>query len=84
MTVFGFGRLDLGKFMERTPEHFTIGFAETSDFDAVSRLGVDYDLKRLSDTIEPLLIVAIGGIVLVLALGVYLPMWDMAAAARGG
>ncbi len=44
---------------------------------------VDYDLKRLSDTIEPVMIVCIGGIVLILALGVYLPMWDMASAARG-
>jgi len=44
---------------------------------------VDYDLKRLSSAIEPVLIVVIGGIVLVLALGVFLPLWDMAAAARG-
>ena len=43
---------------------------------------VDYELKRLSDTIEPVMIVFIGAIVLILALGVYLPMWDMAAAAR--
>jgi len=45
---------------------------------------VDYDLKRLSSAIEPVLIVVIGGLVLVLALGVFLPLWDMAAAARGG
>lgn len=45
---------------------------------------VDYDLKRLSSAIEPVLIVVIGGMVLVLALGVFLPLWDMAAAARGG
>lgn len=37
---------------------------------------VDYDLRRLSDLIEPLLIAGVGGIVLILALGVYLPMWD--------
>jgi MSHA biogenesis protein MshG len=37
---------------------------------------VDYDLRRLSDLIEPLLVAAVGGIVLILALGVYLPMWD--------
>ena len=30
----------------------------------------------MSDLIEPILIVGVGGIVLVLALGVYLPMWD--------
>jgi MSHA biogenesis protein MshG len=45
---------------------------------------VDYDLKRLTDMIEPLLIVLVGGIVLLLALGVYLPMWDLAAAHKGG
>ncbi len=44
---------------------------------------VDYALKRLSEAIEPILIVAIGGLVLLLALGVYLPMWDLAGAARG-
>lgn len=44
---------------------------------------VDYDLKRLSDAIEPILIIAMGALVLLLALGVYLPMWDMASAARG-
>ncbi len=45
---------------------------------------VDYDLKNLSSSIEPVLIVIIGVMVLVLALGVFLPMWDLARAARGG
>ena len=45
---------------------------------------VDYDLKNLSSSIEPVLIVIIGIMVLVLALGVFLPMWDLARAARGG
>jgi MSHA biogenesis protein MshG len=45
---------------------------------------VDYDLKNLSSAIEPILLVAIGGLVLVLALGVFLPMWDLAAAFRSG
>lgn len=45
---------------------------------------VDYDLKNLSTAIEPILIVAIGIMVLILALGVFLPMWDLAKAARGG
>lgn len=44
---------------------------------------VDYDLRRLSESIEPALIVALGALVLVLALGVYLPMWNLAGAARG-
>lgn len=39
---------------------------------------VDHDLKTLSAAIEPLLIVAIGVMVLILALGVFLPMWDLA------
>lgn len=45
---------------------------------------VDYDLKNLSSAIEPILIVFIGAIVLVLALGVFLPMWDLARVPRGG
>ena len=44
---------------------------------------VDYDLENLSAAIEPLLIVAVGAMVTVLALGVFLPLWDMAAGAGG-
>lgn len=43
---------------------------------------VEYDLKKLSSAIEPILIVCIGAMVLVLALGVFLPIWDLASAAR--
>jgi len=43
----------------------------------------DYSLSRLSEAIEPILIVAMGGIVLVLALGVFLPIWDLGQAAMG-
>lgn len=43
---------------------------------------VDYDLKKLSDAIEPILIVFIGGIVLILMLAIYLPMWELTSAAR--
>lgn len=39
---------------------------------------VDYALKNLSASIEPVLIIAIGGLVLMLALGVFLPMWNLA------
>lgn len=42
---------------------------------------VDYELKNMSAAIEPLLIAVIGGIVLVLALGIFLPMWDLSSAA---
>ena len=44
---------------------------------------VDYDVKNLTSAIEPILIVFIGIMVLVLALGVFLPMWDLAGAAKG-
>jgi MSHA biogenesis protein MshG len=44
---------------------------------------VDYDLENLSAAIEPLLIVAVGAMVTVLALGVFLPLWDMAASSGG-
>jgi MSHA biogenesis protein MshG len=42
---------------------------------------VDYEIKTLAARIEPLIIVALGGVVLVLALGVFLPMWDLASVA---
>jgi MSHA biogenesis protein MshG len=38
---------------------------------------VEYDLKNLSSVIEPILIVAIGIMVLILALGVFLPLWEL-------
>ncbi len=44
---------------------------------------VDYDIKGLSAAIEPILIVAIGIMVLILALGVFLPMWDLISVVQG-
>lgn len=44
---------------------------------------VDFGLKRLAESIEPILIVAMGILVLILALGVFLPIWDLGAAAMG-
>jgi MSHA biogenesis protein MshG len=41
---------------------------------------VEYELKNLSAQIEPILIVFLGVIVLILALGVFLPMWDLGKA----
>jgi MSHA biogenesis protein MshG len=38
---------------------------------------VQYALKTLSQQIEPILVVFMGGLVLVLALGVFLPMWNL-------
>ena len=40
---------------------------------------VDYRLKNLTAMIEPLLMIVVGGLVLILALGVFLPMWNMIA-----
>ncbi|NOQ81019.1 MAG: type II secretion system F family protein [Methylophaga sp.] len=44
---------------------------------------VEYDTKSLSSAIEPIMITAIGIMVLILALGVFLPMWDLGGAAMG-
>jgi len=43
---------------------------------------VDYDVKNLSDKIEPLIYVAMGAMVLVLALGIFVPMWDISQLAH--
>ncbi len=42
---------------------------------------MEYGLKGLSQKIEPILLVLMGAMVLVLALGVFLPMWDLGKAA---
>jgi MSHA biogenesis protein MshG len=42
---------------------------------------VQNDVDNLGALMEPLLIILVGGVVLVLALGVFLPMWDLAGAA---
>jgi len=43
---------------------------------------VEYDLRNLSSAIEPILIIVIGAMVLVLALGVFLPMWNLGSTMR--
>lgn len=42
---------------------------------------VEYELKTLGSQIEPVLIVCLGVLVLILALGVFLPIWDLGSAA---
>ncbi len=42
---------------------------------------VEYELRTLSSQIEPILIVALGALVLILALGIFLPMWDLSKVA---
>ena len=45
---------------------------------------VTIEVEGLTAKLEPILLVIMGILVLILALGVFLPMWDLAAAARGG
>jgi MSHA biogenesis protein MshG len=42
---------------------------------------LDYDIKNLSSLIEPILIGVMAGMVLILALGIFLPMWELAKVA---
>jgi MSHA biogenesis protein MshG len=42
---------------------------------------VEYEVKTLSQQIEPIMIVALGVLVLILALGIFLPIWDLGKAA---
>jgi MSHA biogenesis protein MshG len=42
---------------------------------------VEYEIKNLSSAIEPILIVFLGVLVLILALGIFLPIWDLGKAA---
>jgi len=61
---------------------------ETGELDSLMRevadlyeRDVQYEVKTLSQQIEPVLIVGLGGLVLILALGVFLPIWDLGKAA---
>lgn len=61
---------------------------ETGELDSLLRQvadlyerDVEYEVKTLSQQIEPILIVGLGGLVLILALGVFLPIWDLGKAA---
>ena len=45
---------------------------------------VDYDISKMSDAIQPILIGVAGGMVLILALGVFLPWWNLIAVFKGG
>lgn len=40
---------------------------------------VEYDVKTLGSAIEPIMIIFLGVLVLILALGVFLPIWDMSS-----
>jgi MSHA biogenesis protein MshG len=43
----------------------------------------DYSIKGLSAAIEPILLAVIGTLVLLLALGIFLPLWNLGQAAMG-
>lgn len=45
---------------------------------------VDYDLRSLTAKIEPILTVFVAIMVLILALGIFMPMWNMMSAIKGG
>lgn len=38
---------------------------------------VDHEIKNLSASVEPIITIALGVLVLILALGIFLPMWDI-------
>jgi len=44
---------------------------------------VEYEIGRLSETMEPILISFMGALVLILLLGIFMPMWQLGAAVKG-
>lgn len=48
------------------------------------KMKYDYIIDNMSAYIEPIMTLVIAGLVLLLALGIFLPMWGLGAAARGG
>lgn len=45
---------------------------------------LQYEVSRLGDAIEPILLAVMGGLVLVLMLGIFLPLWDLGQLAQQG
>jgi len=43
---------------------------------------VEYAIRNLSTALEPILLVVTGGMVLFLALGIFLPWWDLISVIR--
>ena len=63
---------------------------ETGEFDSlmfdISRMyeqQTDYSIKGLAAATEPILLVIVAGLVLLLALGVFLPLWSLGQVATG-
>lgn len=44
---------------------------------------VEYEITRLSESMEPILMAFMGVLVLILLLGIFMPMWQLGAAVRG-
>lgn len=42
---------------------------------------VEYDLKTIASQLEPIMLLFLGGLVLILALGIFLPIWGLSSAA---
>ena len=38
---------------------------------------VEYEVNRLSETLEPLLLAAMAVLVVIMLLGIFLPLWDL-------
>jgi MSHA biogenesis protein MshG len=78
-----------GIFTPMVLQMLTVG-EETGELDSMMseiaelyQRDVEYSLKNLAAQIEPILIVGLGVLVLLLALGVFLPIWDLGNAALG-
>ena len=54
-----------------------------SDIAELYERDIDYEIKMLSERIEPILIISLGAMVFVLALGIFLPMWNLGSAMMG-
>lgn len=44
---------------------------------------VEYEVERLAESMEPILMAVLGVLVLILMLGIFLPMWQLGAAVKG-
>ena len=44
---------------------------------------VDYSIRNLSTTLEPILLAVIGGMVLLLALAIFMPWWNLINVMKG-
>jgi MSHA biogenesis protein MshG len=68
MVAIGEKTGDLDSMLQKVSEHYDM---ETN-----------YAIRNLSSTLEPFLILALGGILILLALAIFLPLWNMAQLIR--